>query len=405
MESQPVTPTPYPCGSSTHEMEMSSDQCQDDCTRTYHLYIPCAANATSPEIGILPLVYAIHCFGCDASVMRKWETIAQTFNFMLVRPEGVNHSWNSKYCCGYALEKKLNDVGFLELIRDEVAERSDRVQVDKNMVYGVGWSNGGYMVSYAAHMFRSIVPISGYQYDNLEIIAGNSPRGIFQHHSLNDPFVRFGGCCTDATQKSCCCGISEASTDQCHSVDSTFDDWAKKVNQCTSTTIVFKDDERGIECRSGDGCRANSTLCVYENSMHFNRPSFSIAFPMFEEVGHFFARDACSMNGAKWEMVTKTCTCDVSSESGQSGRYCVGMVEEKSSTVMSDSIDPEVFASSTDQEDTFQLATTGWFAMSTAILLVVALILRWKKNRSGSYKKKDEWERLATKEPVEVELT
>ena len=111
MESQSITPTPYPCGSSTHELEMSSDQCKDDCTRTYHLYIPCTANATSPEIGILPLVYAIHCFGCDASVMRKWETIAQIFNFMLVRPEGVKRSWNSKYCCGYALKNNLNDVG------------------------------------------------------------------------------------------------------------------------------------------------------------------------------------------------------------------------------------------------------------------------------------------------------
>jgi len=358
--------------------------------------------------------------------MKKWETIAQTFNFMLVRPEGVNRSWNSKYCCGYALEKNLNDVGFLELIRDEVAERSDRVKVNKNMVYGVGWSNGGYMVTYAAHMFRSIVPISGYQYDDIEGLAGNSPRGIFQHHSLNDPLVRFGGCCTDVTHKSCCCGISGASTDdQCHSVDSTFDDWAKKVNQCTSTTIVFKDNERGIECRSGDGCRANSTLCVYENSMHFNRPSFSIAFPMFEEVGHFFARDACSMNGAKWEMVTKTCACDGSSENEQSGLYCmgmveekpstgisdsigvttVGMVEEKPSTGMSDDIDPEVNASSTDQEDAFQLSKTGWFTMAVAILIVVALILRWKKNRSGLYKKKDEWEQLSTAEPVEVELT
>ena len=111
------------------------------------------------------------------------------------------------------------------------------------------------------------------------------------------------------------------------------------------------------------------------------------------------------MNGAKWDMVTKTCTCDGSSESEQIGRYCVGMVEDTPSTDISDSIDSEVFASSTDQEDTFQLATTGWFAMSTAILIAVALVLRWKKNRSGSYKKKDEWERLATKESVEVELT
>jgi len=382
---------------------MSSDECQDDCTRTFHLYWPCSKNSPSsalapPDAGVLPLVYAIHCFGCDASAMKKWERIAEAFNFVLVRPEGINKSWNSRYCCGYALEKKLNDTRFLELIRDEVADRSNRV--DKDMVYGIGWSNGGYMVTYAAHLFRSIVPIAGYQYENIKEIAGNSPRGIFQHHSLNDQFVQFDGCCTDSTKKKCCCGISEASPEQCNSVDATFDDWAKQVNQCTSTTTVFKDIVKGIECRSGNGCVANSTLCVYENSKHFNMPSFSRAFPMFEEVGHFLARDACSANGGRWEMDEKSCTCDKVPGDRQSGLYC-SSIGDKSYAGMSHQIDQEANASSGIQE-----ALVEWFVLATVALFAGAIILHWRKNgRTSMYKKEDEWKRLSTSEPTDVELT
>jgi hypothetical protein len=141
---QSLSVTPYPCGSSRHEIEVigcnedilkekedhheqhhqrnknneyssfsPSPSC-DVVKRTYYVYVPCSATSmvtnSSPlplEVGYLPLVYALHGYTGDASSMKKWENIAQKFNFILVRPEGVNRSWNARYCCGYALENDI----------------------------------------------------------------------------------------------------------------------------------------------------------------------------------------------------------------------------------------------------------------------------------------------------------
>jgi hypothetical protein len=34
--------------------------------------------------------------------------------FVLVAPEGVERSWSAKHCCGAALKRNLDDVGFLK---------------------------------------------------------------------------------------------------------------------------------------------------------------------------------------------------------------------------------------------------------------------------------------------------
>lgn len=482
----------YPCGSSTHEIDMicsnkndAKNEQDEHCTRTYHLYVPCttststgtnrastsksatastknssysaaAAHLPQPDIdiGFLPVIYALHCYGGDASAMKKWESIAQQFNFILVRPEGIQQSWNAKYCCGYALENNLNDSGFLQLILDQIMERS--MHARRDMVYGLGWSNGAYMVSLMAHMFRSIVPIAGYQYEDIEINTGNVPTGIFQHHSLNDPVVRYGGCCmvdankdadyytiANATAKnktnktSCCCGIQ---SDQCHSVDATFDIWTKEVNQCTSgTTTVYKDIKRGIECRSGNGCSANTTLCVYENKKHFGSPSFSRAFPMFKEVGHFFARDACFLNGGVWDMEQKFCVCNAGSEKDngndsstqgtivRSGIYCSSgrmdgnptsdatheRTSNTSTSISNGVLHPDVFG---------PVASAEWMALLTVIVIMIAVtggaIFGYKRRRMNgkmkmtpsescrAIKKNEEIERLIVYNPTEgVELT
>ena len=467
---QSLSVTPYPCGSSRHEIEaigcnedilkekedhheqhhqrnknneyssFSPSPSCDVVKRTYYVYVPCSATSmvtnSSPlplEVGYLPLVYALHGYTGDASSMKKWENIAQKFNFILVRPEGVNRSWNARYCCGYALENDINDQMFLQRLLDEIVNRSKHVK--KDMVYGLGWSNGAYMVTLMARMFRSVVPIAGYQYEDILLNTRGKSRGIFQHHSLNDPVVRYGGCCTVIStgstpsdikinstaaydtndnwiKKSCCCGISLLAK-QCISVDVTFKQWAKQVNQCESMTTVFKDNKRGIECRSGTGCSANSTLCVYENGSHFGNPSFSRKFPMFDEVGHFFARDACSMNGGRWENEKSSCSCDLHIDGSGVSVYCAG-IEFKSDLELglvsnnSKSFLVEALDSGSDE----------WFVplaflVSMIVILFVAVIAvvaagairKNRRLRMFIYDNNYKWERLSAAEPTEVELT
>ena len=249
------------------------------------------------------------------------------------------------------------------------------------------------MVTYSANLFRSIAPIAGYQYSDIMAINGDSSTGIFQHHSLNDHLVSFDGCCTNSTMKQCCCGISKEGGKQCKSVTQTFDIWARKVNQCSgASTTTFKDEIRGIECRSGQGCESNTTLCVYEKAGHFTRPTFSKGFPMFEEVGDFFARDACSVNDGHWSSEKKSCSCDVGSSGNRPWTYCSGLTTGSTQSPVL-----EFFGKKSSTR-------VALFAAAAIIVLIVVIIQKYWKVISGMQKKKDGWQSVPIEEQNEIEL-
>lgn len=426
------------CGSSTsHVLYMPPDSCNDEktCERVYHVYIPsrvCSSmsdniNASigsgssviaAEDMGTLPLVFAVHCLGCTADVMDRFEEVAESFQFILVRPVGISRSWNAKYCCGPALKKNVDDFGFFNLIMEELDASYDFI--DRELAYGVGWSNGGYMVSYAARLFRAIAPIAGYQYgDDLPFLSGHTPKGIFQHHSINDQFVRFNGCCMAEGMEQCCCGISQVGAEQCTSVTEGWDNWAAKVNNCNgpTTTTQLKlgssdnskdgDDEGTITCYYGGSCQANTTLCVYDDRGHFNRPSFSIAFPMFDEIGHFFARDACSLSGGRWDIAERKCICG--EEINMSSRaYCLasgnleGILSQDATTNSSD------FSLSTNLNESgnraVHVSNIGAFIVVTFAIFFGIFRHAISKDKANEKKKNDEWDRL-TNDSNEVELS
>ena len=429
------------CGTSTRYIQLDPETCGDDdaaCNRRYELYIPenlcddvgnndggssldgdptatssslssslslSSSSSSSTKFGSLPLVFAVHCLGCHASAMVKFEEIATEFNFILVRPEGVEQSWNGKYCCGYALDRKLDDVRFFTRIIDDLDKSF--YFVNKDMTYGVGWSNGGYMVTYAAHLFRSVAPISGYQYSDIVQINNNKPTGLFQHHSLNDRKVSYNGCCsTNSTMEKCCCGISREGGNHCTSVDQAFDIWASNVNGCSSdgaTTTTYTDKKRGIQCRSGDGCKSNTTLCVYENSGHFNRGGFS--FPMFEEVGDFFARDACSLNKGQWESQDKKCSCNDDDQSS-TFLYCSALTISNFANAGAQLLvasGPKENNKGGWESNSAPAHTGAIFTFMVVFVFLVRKYLKWRV-ASGTKEKKDDWERVPSEEPNEIEL-
>lgn len=93
------------------------------------------------SIGTLPLVFAMHCYGCTANSVTTFVEHANHHNVVLVLPEGLQSSFNAKHCCGYALEKDIDDIGFLKYIQSSLSEEFSFVQSDYS--YAVGWSNGG----------------------------------------------------------------------------------------------------------------------------------------------------------------------------------------------------------------------------------------------------------------------
>jgi len=351
--------------------------------RTYHVYIPFSlCNNPSHHSDTVPLIFALHCLGCTAQTMMPLtSSIADPYFSVMVVPEGIQNSWNAgKYCCGHSLSNRIDDVGFLKEIASTLEEELGGM-VSRSVMYGVGWSNGGYMATYASSMFRAIAPISGHIYNvETDIAEGatSEATAIFMHHSTNDQFVQMTGCCTDSHMPHCCCGISESSPDTCTSAEAVLQSWATTVNGCdgssTTTTTSMESSTMGVSCQTiqGAGCKANSTICIHSAEGHFNNPSFDAAFRMQDEVGAFFAQDACSKNGGTWSTVDRSCDCG--SEASGHGRYCLS-----TNVAGNDGTD----------------ASSGLVSSATIILsLTLMVTVAWqliKRSRMGTYQKaKDE---------------
>lgn len=322
------------------------------------------------SVGTLPLVFSVHCLGCTADSMTAFVEHANYHNAVLVIPEGLHGSFNAPPCCGYALKNEIDDVGFFKHIQTVLSEEYPFVQSDFS--YATGWSNGGFMVVHAAELFRSISPISGYIgeidpsltkggtfcVDGICVDAPGNGKGLFIHHGKDDTFVRPTGCCNDPDKPKCCCDIA---ADTCVAVEDITRNWALEVNGCEAAerrlveekqpgsdeervdeaqddkkeeeggeeqadeekeehhssvsgakfVTSYSNSERGIECltTTGTECKANTTICLHDNAGHFNRPSFTDAFPFAKEVIEFFARDACGINDGTWDKTSAVCTC------------------------------------------------------------------------------------------------
>lgn len=80
-----------------------------------------------------------------------WVQVGIEQKIAIVFPDGtgplpdVMHTWNSGYCCGYALRNNINDVEFFRVLIPHLLQKHP--QLDKRRVYLVGHSDGG-MMSY-----------------------------------------------------------------------------------------------------------------------------------------------------------------------------------------------------------------------------------------------------------------
>ena len=116
--------------------------------RTYQMFVP-ARN------GRLPLVIALHGGGGNGAQLAKSAGLideAAKEGFVLALPEGSSRfgkleTWNAGGCCAYAMREKIDDIGFIRALIDDL----ERTQpVDPKRVYVVGMSNGGMMTERVA---------------------------------------------------------------------------------------------------------------------------------------------------------------------------------------------------------------------------------------------------------------
>lgn len=114
--------------------------------RRYLLVAPDAGSVAQDK---LPVVFVLHGGGGNAEhAMRStgFAVKARKEGFMAVFPEGTGRSilktWNAGHCCGFAMRRGVDDVGFIAAIMDRLYQDP---RMDRDRVFVTGMSNGGMM--------------------------------------------------------------------------------------------------------------------------------------------------------------------------------------------------------------------------------------------------------------------
>lgn len=98
-----------------------------------------------------PVVLVLHGGGGDAAIAERttgFTAVGQREGFVVVYPEGTGRlahhllTWNAGHCCGQAMQRQVDDVGFIRAMIDKLAAD---YPVDAKRVYATGISNGGMM--------------------------------------------------------------------------------------------------------------------------------------------------------------------------------------------------------------------------------------------------------------------
>lgn len=118
--------------------------------RTYVISLPSAYYENDTQR--FPLVLALHGTGGSAKQMERMYGLnekAASTGFIILYPEGIQgdgilglRSWNAGRCCEDAMEKNVDDIGFISTLIDRMITD---FKVDSKKVYVTGMSNGGMM--------------------------------------------------------------------------------------------------------------------------------------------------------------------------------------------------------------------------------------------------------------------
>jgi polyhydroxybutyrate depolymerase len=177
-----------------------------DRVRRYILYLP---GKWRPGES-LPMVVVLHSGGGNAPLIEERTGMtkkAEQEGFIVVYPYGTGytrdrfHTWNSGHCCFYALEKSVDDIGY---IRRLILMLRDRLNVDRHRIYVAGFSNGGMLAYWLGAIMpdtiAAIAPVSatigGKPEPEEDIFRIPMPRAtlpLITFHGLADQQIPFVG--------------------------------------------------------------------------------------------------------------------------------------------------------------------------------------------------------------------
>jgi polyhydroxybutyrate depolymerase len=168
-----------------------------DLERRYRVYIPKKYDASKAT----PVILVFHGGGGNPESMIRltgMNTKADEAGFLVVYPFGTGRlantllTFNGGECCGYAMEHKVDDVGFTRELLDDLARVAN---IDADRVFATGLSNGGIMSHYVASelsdRIAAIAPVGGPLM--METPRNKRPVPVMHFHGTADEFAPFRG--------------------------------------------------------------------------------------------------------------------------------------------------------------------------------------------------------------------
>jgi polyhydroxybutyrate depolymerase len=158
--------------------------------RTYRLYRPAELTRTAP----VPLVVVLHGgFGTGAQAERAyhWNEAANAHRFVVLYPDGVRLAWNAGTCCGFPMNQRIDDVGFLTALVEQTLREEN---ADPARVYFAGISNGAFMSYRMACESKLAIAAIGPDAGTLAVPCEHpQPTSVLAIHGLADRNVPFAG--------------------------------------------------------------------------------------------------------------------------------------------------------------------------------------------------------------------
>ena len=231
--------------------------------RTYRIHLPRAVKPGAPAA----LVIALHGGGGNGRStdrQTRFSAEADRQGFVVVYPDGTGRArpflgamgrggfltWNAGGCCAFAMEHRIDDVGF---IRAMVAAIEREMPIDPHRIYATGISNGG-MMAYrlaceASDLVAAVGVVSGVAV--AEPCQPGSPVAVIHIHGAADQNVPLAG------------GVGAKAVTRTNypPVERSIAFWAG-ADGCAARPRVSQP-TAGVTLRDYAGCRAGTEVAFY----------------------------------------------------------------------------------------------------------------------------------------------
>ncbi len=204
--------------------------------RRYQVYVPRKYNAKRST----PVIVAFHGGGGNPQSMMLLSGLnkkAEEAGFIVVYPygSGLNKNrsltFNAGNCCGYARRKRIDDVGFVRALLDDLAKA---VNVDGDRVFATGISNGAIMAylvaSKLSDRIAAVAPVGGPM--GTDTCNPKRPVSVIHFHGTDDQLAPFKGGRGKGTSK-----VPAFLRPKFYSVEHSIQNWVK-ANGCDKTPKV-----------------------------------------------------------------------------------------------------------------------------------------------------------------------